>query len=57
MAISVHMDTGPGVRHGRHAWVAGSWVRERHGYHYVEPQWEDNHDGRWRMHPGHWDHD
>ncbi len=44
-------------RHGRHTWVAGSWMRERHGYHYVEPQWADNHDGRWHMQAGHWDRD
>lgn len=44
-------------RHGHHVWVAGSWMHKRRGYHYVGPQWEDHHDGRWHMKPGHWARD
>ena len=30
----------------RHVWVPGTWVRERSGYRYAQPQWV-NHNGRW----------
>jgi hypothetical protein len=42
--------------HGkRHVWVQGTWVKERHGYHYSNPQWQE-HDGRWVLQRGHWAH-
>lgn len=48
-------------RHNRHAWVRGSWQRDRKGYHYNQPTWEER-DGRWHMNRGAWargdrDHD
>jgi hypothetical protein len=40
-------------RNRQHVWVAGSYIRERRGYHYNQPEWvEDN--GRWRMSRGNW---
>src|SRR5471030_821196 len=41
-------------RHNNHAWVKGSWVRERHGYAYHPNQWVE-HDGRWNLERGRWD--
>ena len=40
-------------RHNHHVWVRGTWIRERRGYVYNAPAWEQ-HDGRWMMHPGSW---
>ena len=40
-------------RGNRHVWVAGSWMREKHGYHYQQPRWEE-HDGHWQMQRGNW---
>jgi hypothetical protein len=40
-------------RAGRHFWVQGTWVRERHGYRYAEPRWHER-DGRWVLERGHW---
>jgi len=36
-----------------HNWVAGSWARSRHGYHYSQPRWVER-DGRWEQHRGAW---
>jgi hypothetical protein len=33
--------------------VGGSWVRERHGYHYAPHAWEER-DGRWHYQEGGW---
>jgi len=38
----------------RHVWVHGTWLRERHGYRYVEPAWVER-DGRWQMERGRWE--
>jgi hypothetical protein len=38
----------------RHVWVAGTYVRERPGYRYVEPRWVEHHGG-WVIERGHWD--
>ncbi len=44
-------------RHGgRHVWVEGSWLRERHGYAYRPHRWVDN-GGHWVQERGHWDRD
>ena len=40
-------------RSNRHAWVAGSWVRERPGYYYQQPQWVVQGD-RWHLNRGRW---
>lgn len=40
-------------RGNRNVWIAGSFVRERPGYRYVNPAWEQR-DGRWDMHRGGW---
>jgi hypothetical protein len=40
-------------RAGRHIWVQGTYVREKHGYHYANPQWHER-DGRWVLERGHW---
>ena len=37
----------------RHVWVKGSWMRERRGYVYHQPRWEQQ-DGKWRMDRGSW---
>lgn len=44
------------LRHGRQAWVPGSWLRARPGYAYHAPQWTQ-HDGRWEYRRGRWDRD
>lgn len=44
-----------GWQHSHHVWIAGHWVRERHGYHYVPHRWEER-DGRWHLHDGYWQH-
>ena len=41
-------------RHGRHVWVGGYWVRERHGYVHVAPVWVQD-GGRWYYRPARWD--
>ena len=41
-------------RHGRYAWVSGSWMRERPGEHWVAHRWVER-DGRWEMANGHWE--
>ncbi len=40
-------------RNGRHEWVGGTWVRERHGYIYNPARWEER-DGRWHLDRGGW---
>ena len=45
----------------RHVWVGGTWARERPGYSYRAPRWEQR-DGRWALNRGDWvrgdrDHD
>ena len=45
----------------RHVWVKGAFLRERQGYRYVQPAWQER-DGRWQMNRGSWaradrDHD
>ena len=40
----------------RHVWVAGSWHKERRGYAYSPPRWEER-DGRWHYHASRWDRD
>ena len=40
----------------QHVWVNGNWVRERPGYRYITPQWQEN-NGRWNMRSGRWDRD
>jgi WXXGXW repeat (2 copies) len=40
-------------RGNKHQWTKGAWVRERRGYHYVQPAWEEG-NGRWTMRPGTW---
>lgn len=37
----------------RHVWVAGTWVRARHGYAYTNPHWVER-DGRWMLERGGW---
>lgn len=37
----------------RHVWVKGSFLRERQGYRYNQPAWEER-DGRWQMNRGSW---
>lgn len=37
----------------RHVWVAGTWMRERPGYRYVQPAWVQR-GGRWEMQRGGW---
>jgi hypothetical protein len=38
----------------RHAWVGGSWQRERRGYHWAPHRWVER-EGRWRFERGRWD--
>jgi hypothetical protein len=40
-------------KHRRHTWVGGSWIRDRKGYVYNAPTWQE-HDGRWQMQRGAW---
>jgi hypothetical protein len=40
-------------RGNKHQWVKGTYVRERRGYHYVQPAWVED-KGRWKMRPGTW---
>ena len=41
-------------QNNRHVWVDGRYMRERRGYHYVEPAW--NRDGeRYGLRRGHWE--
>lgn len=45
----------------RHVWVSGTWMRDRPGYRYNQPNWVER-DGRWHMERGGWargdrDHD
>ena len=42
-----------GYRGHRHVWVAGSWVRNRAGYHYNHARWVEQ-DGRWRLENRRW---
>lgn len=37
----------------RHVWVSGNWVRERPGYRYNAPTWQER-NGRWHMRRGGW---
>ena len=36
----------------RHVWQKGHWERERHGYHYTQPAW-NQHSG-WALNQGGW---
>lgn len=40
-------------KHRRHEWIGGYWLRERRGYRYSEPRWEER-NGRWEMQQGRW---
>ncbi|SRR5579864_259768 len=40
----------------QHVWVKGHYEAERHGQHYVAPEWQQ-HEGHWGLREGHWDHD
>ena len=40
-------------RHHRHTWVRGNWMRDRKGYVYNAPTWQE-HNGRWHMQRGAW---
>ena len=42
-----------GWRGQRHVWIGGTWMRERPGYRYNAPRWEER-DGRWAMERGRW---
>lgn len=42
-------------RRGRHYWVGGTWVRERRGYVYAQPAWEQR-GGAWHFNRGGWGH-
>ena len=42
-------------RRGRHYWVGGTWVRERRGYVYAQPAWEQR-GGVWHFNRGGWGH-
>ena len=37
-----------------HTWVKGHYQRERHGEHYVAPEWRE-HEGRYHFNEGHWE--
>src|SRR6476659_4712832 len=37
----------------KHTWVAGNWVRERRGYAYAQPKWEQR-EGKWELQRGRW---
>jgi hypothetical protein len=41
--------------HGRHVWVGGHWERERRGFVYRAPAWNQR-DGHWVMDRGGWGH-
>ena len=41
-------------RGGRHVWVRGHYLRERHGYHWVTARW-DQRGPHWHYEPGHWE--
>ena len=38
----------------RHVWVDGSYIRERRGYRYAEPRWDQDRDA-YRFRRGHWE--
>lgn len=40
-------------RGNKHVWVNGSWKRDRPGYRYAAPAWQER-DGRWTMQRGRW---
>lgn len=40
-------------RGNRHVWVKGKYIRNRSGYVYNAPSWEER-DGRWHMSRGQW---
>jgi hypothetical protein len=40
--------------HHKHVWVKGHYERERHGYRYVAPEWQER-DGRYGLRAGHWE--
>ena len=41
------------AQRNRHVWVQPTWVRERPGYSYNQPQWVER-DGRWVLNRGAW---
>lgn len=41
-------------RHQRHVWVRGAWLRDRPGYVYHAPTWEER-EGAWHMRAGAWE--
>jgi hypothetical protein len=38
---------------GRHVWIKGRWIGERHGYHWVPDHWEAR-EGRHHFVGGYW---
>ena len=40
----------------KHVWVKGGYERERHGEHYVAPEWREQ-GGRYHFNEGHWERD
>ena len=38
----------------RHVWHGGRFMREHHGEHWVNHEWEE-HNGHYRYHEGHWE--
>jgi hypothetical protein len=44
------------AEHHKHVWVKGEYVPERHGEHYVAPEWREK-EGRYHFNEGHWDRD
>ncbi len=42
--------------HHRYDWVKGRYEHERHGEHYVAPEWREQ-NGRYHFSEGHWDRD
>jgi hypothetical protein len=41
-------------RGDRHEWIRGTWMRERSGYVYAQPNWVQR-DGQWFMEQGRWE--
>ena len=41
-------------RNNRHVWVQGKWIRDRKGYVYNPPSWQER-DGKWEMRRAAWE--
>ena len=41
------------AQRNRHVWMQPTWVRDRPGYRYTQPQWVER-DGRWGLQRGNW---